>query len=94
MEKWYPMFGYEGMYEVSNEGRVRSIDRRDGRGRFHKGKDIKLRIFDDEYRRGVFVRLTRGGRSRSLDLSYLIVNSVPEEERDSIGDIIERLMKG
>lgn len=27
MEKWKPVQGYEGFYEVSNEGRVRSVDR-------------------------------------------------------------------
>lgn len=27
IEKWKPIFGYEGMYEVSNLGRVRSLDR-------------------------------------------------------------------
>lgn len=27
LEKWSPVAGYEGLYEVSNEGRVRSIDR-------------------------------------------------------------------
>lgn len=27
IEKWLPVVGYEGLYEVSNEGRVRSLDR-------------------------------------------------------------------
>ena len=27
MERWLPIFGYEGYYEVSNIGRVRSLDR-------------------------------------------------------------------
>jgi len=27
MEKWLPVVGYEGAYEVSDQGRVRSIDR-------------------------------------------------------------------
>lgn len=27
MEEWKPISGYEGLYEVSNQGRVRSLDR-------------------------------------------------------------------
>lgn len=27
MERWRPVVGYEGLYEVSDEGRVRSLDR-------------------------------------------------------------------
>lgn len=27
MEEWKGVLGYEGSYEVSNEGRVRSLDR-------------------------------------------------------------------
>lgn len=41
-EEWRPVVGYEGMYEVSNMGRVRSIDRtlhyKDGRTPFVKGQ--------------------------------------------------------
>lgn len=41
-EKWLPVAGYEGSYEVSDQGRVRSLDRRllgkDGRTEFHAGK--------------------------------------------------------
>lgn len=36
-EQWKPVVGYEGLYEVSDQGRVRSLDRPDGRGRKIKG---------------------------------------------------------
>ena len=43
-ERWKPVTGYEGIYEVSNHGRVRSVDRTitcsDGRVRRHKGKSL------------------------------------------------------
>lgn len=42
METWNPVVGYEGYYEVSSHGRVRSVDRviafKDGRVRAYKGK--------------------------------------------------------
>ena len=42
VEQWKPVYGYEGIYEVSSHGRVRSLDRvvtySDGRVRHYKGK--------------------------------------------------------
>ena len=42
MEEWRPIPGYEGIYEVSDLGRIRSLDRyclgKDGRSEFHPGK--------------------------------------------------------
>lgn len=43
MEIWKDVVGYEGMYEVSNKGRVRSLDRKDIRGRRVKGKYLKYK---------------------------------------------------
>lgn len=36
-ERWLPVVGYEGMYEVSDLGRVRGLDRIDRYGRLHPG---------------------------------------------------------
>ena len=44
-EVWKPIPGYEGLYEVSDQGRVRSLDRcclgKDGRNEFHSGRILK-----------------------------------------------------
>lgn len=44
-EIWKPIPGYEGRYEVSNQGRVRSLDRtvpgKDGRVTFFKGRELQ-----------------------------------------------------
>lgn len=37
-EIWKDIEGYEGLYQVSNMGRVRSLDSKDRLGRFKKGK--------------------------------------------------------
>lgn len=37
-EIWRPVVGYEGLYEVSSYGRVRSLDRYDSRNHFRKGE--------------------------------------------------------
>lgn len=37
-EQWLPIAGYEGIYEVSDLGRIRSLDRLDARGRRRTGR--------------------------------------------------------
>lgn len=43
-ETWKPVIGYEGYYEVSDKGRVRSVPRVSSHGRHYKGKMLKLYI--------------------------------------------------
>lgn len=66
MEIWREVPGYEGLYEVSSEGRFRSLDRDvgDGRGgpRNRKGCE-KAQSFDqDGY---LQVRLCKGGKAKT-----------------------------
>ena len=41
-EIWRPVVGYEGLYEVSSYGRVRSLDRYINNNSFRKGKILKF----------------------------------------------------
>ena len=51
MEIWKPVIGYENYYEVSNKGRIRSLDRvtlfKDGKTRKFCGKIISLRAMNN-----------------------------------------------
>lgn len=40
-ERWKAVVGFEGYYEVSDQGRVRSLDRIDGQGRNWPGRMMK-----------------------------------------------------
>ena len=42
IEEWRPVVGYEGLYEVSNTGRVRSVDKYDSMNRFLRGRILRL----------------------------------------------------
>ena len=60
IEEWRPVVGYEGLYEVSNTGRVRSLDRYvKGKGKsyfLHKGRILSPGIKPEGY---LVVRLQR-----------------------------------
>ena len=60
IEEWRPVVGYEGLYEVSNIGRVRSLDRYvKGKGKsyfLHKGRVLSPGIKTEGY---LIVRLQR-----------------------------------
>ena len=53
IEQWRPIAGFEGLYEVSNLGRVRSLPRRvrcEGNGyRTQSGRIMRLRVLDGGY---------------------------------------------
>jgi hypothetical protein len=51
-EAWRAVPGYEGYYEASTLGRVRSLDRRDNRGQYRKGRILKT------YNRGGYQKFT------------------------------------
>ena len=61
-EEWRSVIGWEGIYEVSSEGRVRSLDRvstlRDGREIFYPGRYLKPGVNNGGH---LYVRLNRPG---------------------------------
>ena len=60
-ERWAFVPGYEGRYEISDRGSVRSLDRIDAGGRCYKGKPIAGSTDKDGYRQ-VGLRTSDGTR--------------------------------
>lgn len=48
-EEWRPVVGYEGSYEVSSMGTIRSLDRLNGRGSWIKGRLMKPAMTQNGY---------------------------------------------
>lgn len=74
-EVWYPIEGYEGYYQVSSYGRVRSVDRtvqfRNGHTRHYTGKVLMLR-----YHNGyTTVNLNKNGQLREHYVHRLVAEN-------------------
>lgn len=84
-ETWKPVVGYEGLYEVSDQGRVRSLDRVVDRGRLGKslrpGKILKGSIDSKRY---LYVSLYKDGR-RNHRIHQLVSRAfigIPQEGQE------------
>lgn len=61
VEKWRDIEGFDGLYQVSNMGRVRSLDRTDKNGQFRKGRVLA----DKHNNRGYhMIALCRDGNAK------------------------------
>ena len=69
IEVWKDIPEYEGFYQVSNLGNVRSLDRIDERGRKLKGKIIKTRLFSTGY---FYVNLCKNGKVKTKGIHTLV----------------------
>lgn len=79
MEEWRDIKGYEGIYQVSSEGRVKSLNRVDARGWKIKGKLLKPRLKKDGY---VDVHLSSKDKHQSPKIHRLVAETflpIPEE---------------
>ena len=90
-EIWKDIVGYEGLYQVSNLGRVKSIDRRDRIGVFHGGRFLSTFAIPSGY---LYVSLHKNGnkiKCRILfniecdDINYVIYT---EDKKNKSGEII------
>ncbi len=70
MERWLPIDGYEGVYEVSDQGRVRSLDRVDTSGRRRAGVVLAQVISSTGYHQ---VGLHYGGATRTMHVHRLVM---------------------
>ena len=75
-EVWKDIPDYEGSYQVSNMGRIRSVDRvvtfSDGRVRKYKGKILKPLLNDRGYER---ITLSNGGRCNIKRVHRLVLET-------------------
>ena len=90
-ELWKPVVGFEGLYEVSTFGRVKSLDRIvnfRGSKSFRKGK-IKSTWLIDDY---VYVSLCKNGVQKPYRVNILVANAfIPNPDNKPTCDHINRV---
>lgn len=81
-EEWRPVVGYEDLYEVSDLGRVRSVDRDVPQGanrtQHWPGKLLKLSPSPScgpRQGRYLEVYLSRGGKKRTVRVHHLVLEA-------------------
>ena len=71
IEVWKPIKGFEGFYEVSSEGRVRSVERIDARGQLRKSKIMSVKKIQNTKK----VTFFRNGKRKTFSLKKLVVDA-------------------
>lgn len=71
-ERWKPVVGYEGMYEVSDHGNVRGVDRIDSQNRLWRGRELKPKTHSGGY---LCVNLWSDGKGRMKYIHRLVLES-------------------
>lgn len=69
---WKPIKDYEGLYEVSSDGTVRSLDRKDSIGRNRKGRVRRTFLVGDGYEQ---VILSKGGIDKGFYVHRLVASA-------------------
>lgn len=83
-EIWKPVIGYEGCYEVSNFGRVRSLDRfvpHNGRTKFAKGEVLLPNLIQRGY---LQVCLYKNGVGKRRLIHRLVMEAFNPTDDDSL----------
>ena len=94
-EKWLPIKGYEGIYEISDLGRVRSLPRYFTQGHYAGGKAIHFTegrmMKPNAYPNGyMYVTLTKKGKQKKRNIHRLVAEHfIPKEEGKDIVNHID-----
>ena len=80
-EIWVPIFGYEGLYEISNYGRVKSLKRfnpKSGKGgRWYPERMISIRSDKDGY---LIANLCKDGKNKLCKVHRLVLSSFEKQD--------------
>lgn len=71
-EIWKDIEDYEGLYEVSSMGRIRSLDKFDSIGRYVKGKILQSILVKNGY---MHITLCKGGEKHSFSIHRLVAEA-------------------
>ena len=89
MEHWKDICGFENMYQVSNEGRVRSLDRKNSAGKHCRGQIRRLAKNRNGY---MYVNLCKDGKPRNYLVHRLVADAFVEnpDQKTTVNHINEQ----
>lgn len=96
LRAWKDIEGYEGLYQVSTDGRVRSIDRyikyKNGKIRFIKGNLIKCKLNNRDY---LIISLSKNSKQKTYLIHRLVAEAfIPNPNNKPCVDHIIPLSQG
>ena len=74
-EEWRDVVGYEGLYQVSDQGRVKSLERKDCLGRTVKERILKPGVVSSGY---LMISLCTGGKQKMFSVHRLVCQAFHE----------------
>ena len=74
-EEWRDVVGYEGLYQVSDQGRVKSLARKDCLGRTVKERILKPGVVSSGY---LMISLCTGGKQKMFSVHRLVCQAFHE----------------
>ena len=84
-EEWRDIKDYEGVYKVSDAGRIKSLERTLPRGRYNTTKVWKERIISQQIRNGYcVVYLNKKGKNKTFQVSRLVASAFVDGEEDKL----------
>lgn len=94
MEQWRDIQGYEGMYQISNYGNVKSLN-------YNKTKQEKILKFGKNYKGYLQVHLCKDGKMKTFTVHRLVANAfipnpnelsdVNHKDEDKTNNVVENL---
>lgn len=80
-EVWKPIKGYEGLYEISNMGRVKSLAKIVGNGFHREEKMLQIIVEKTKY---CFVNLMRNAKPKKYRIHLLVWDYFGDKPRDGL----------
>lgn len=74
-EEWLPVIGYENTYEVSDSGRIRSLERWVRCGQGYRKVPAKMMVLGRTKKGYVIVNISRDGKSKTHNVHALVLTS-------------------
>lgn len=79
MEQWKDIKNYEGMYQISNYGRVKSLDRLSSNGHLIKSRYMKVSKKNNDY---LYVGLSKSGVQKKYFIHRLVALAFIDNPHD------------